>query len=132
MITKNGNTININGRIDSNNAAEFEKQLLAATAEIYGDIILDATELEYISSAGLRVLLKLKKGTKGKVGIIYQCITKKHFGGILYDSIRNFTFDRFCYSCSLNDHTNTADAFGTSVVGRMDCTRQRYTIYRLA
>ena len=70
MITKNGNTININGRIDSNNAAEFEKQLLAATAEIYGDIILDATELEYISSAGLRVLLKLKKGTKGKVGII--------------------------------------------------------------
>ena len=32
MITKNGNTININGRIDSNNAAEFEKQLLAALA----------------------------------------------------------------------------------------------------
>lgn len=46
----------IKGRIDSTNAAEFEKKLMAAKpAEI------DASELEYISSAGLRVLLKLAK-----------------------------------------------------------------------
>ena len=46
----------IKGKIDSNNAAEFEKELMAAKpAE------LDASELEYISSAGLRVLLKLAK-----------------------------------------------------------------------
>ena len=46
----------IKGRIDSNNAPEFEKELMAALpAEI------DAGELEYISSAGLRVLLKLSK-----------------------------------------------------------------------
>ncbi|MBO5560967.1 MAG: anti-sigma factor antagonist, partial [Firmicutes bacterium] len=70
MVTKNDNTIKINGKIDSNNAAEFEKQLLSAAGENYGDITLDAGELEYISSAGLRVLLKLKKGTKGKVSII--------------------------------------------------------------
>ena len=44
----------LKGRIDSNNAPEFEKELLAAQpAEI------DASGLEYISSAGLRVLLKL-------------------------------------------------------------------------
>ncbi|MBQ6554722.1 MAG: anti-sigma factor antagonist [Firmicutes bacterium] len=66
----NNNTIKINGRIDSNNAAEFEKQLLLAAGENYGDITLDAGELEYISSAGLRVLLKLKKSTKGKVSVI--------------------------------------------------------------
>ena len=46
----------IKGKIDSTNASEFEKEILAALpAEI------DASELEYISSAGLRVLLKLTK-----------------------------------------------------------------------
>ena len=71
MVTKiDGNTIKIKGKIDSNNAAEFEKQLLSAASENYGDITLDAAELEYISSAGLRVLLKLKKSTKGRVSVI--------------------------------------------------------------
>ena len=46
----------IKGKIDSTNAAEFEKELMAAKpAE------LDASELEYISSAGLRAILKLAK-----------------------------------------------------------------------
>ena len=66
----NDNTIKINGKIDSNNAAEFENELLSAAGENYNDITLDAAELEYISSAGLRVLLKLKKGTKGTVSVI--------------------------------------------------------------
>ncbi|MBQ9519737.1 MAG: phosphotransferase [Firmicutes bacterium] len=71
MITKlSENTIKISGRTDSNNVAEFEKKLLSAAGENYADITLDAAELEYISSAGLRVLLKLKKGTKGKVSVI--------------------------------------------------------------
>ena len=46
----------IKGKIDSNNAAEFEKELMAALPTE-----LDASQLEYISSAGLRVLLKLTK-----------------------------------------------------------------------
>ena len=46
----------IKGKIDTTNAAEFEQELMAAKpAE------LDASQLEYISSAGLRVLLKLAK-----------------------------------------------------------------------
>ena len=55
-------TIRLDGRIDSNNAAEVEKDLLeqlsAGAAE---DVVIDAEELEYISSAGLRVILRLKK-----------------------------------------------------------------------
>ena len=66
----NDDTIKINGKIDSTNAAEFEKNLFSAAGEEYADITLDAAELEYISSAGLRVLLKLKKGAKGKVSVI--------------------------------------------------------------
>ena len=46
----------IKGRIDSTNAAELEKELMEAkTKEI------DASQLEYISSAGLRVLLRLSQ-----------------------------------------------------------------------
>ena len=51
----------IKGKIDTTNAAEFEQELMAAKpAE------LDASQLEYISSAGLRVLLKLAKA----VGVV--------------------------------------------------------------
>ncbi|MBO5560545.1 MAG: anti-sigma factor antagonist [Firmicutes bacterium] len=69
MVTKiNDSTIKISGRIDSNNAKQFEDELLAAAKT--KDVTLDAAELEYISSAGLRVLLKLKKSTKGNVLVI--------------------------------------------------------------
>ena len=55
-------TIQLNGRIDSNNAAAVEKELLAQLAEKgAGSVTLDAADLEYISSAGLRVILRLKK-----------------------------------------------------------------------
>ena len=46
----------IKGKIDSTNAADFENEIMAAKPSE-----LDASQLEYISSAGLRVLLKLVK-----------------------------------------------------------------------
>ena len=58
------NTIKIplSGRIDSNNAAKTEQNLLTAIANRQGcPIVLDASALSYISSAGLRVLLRIKK-----------------------------------------------------------------------
>ncbi|MBR1738328.1 MAG: anti-sigma factor antagonist [Firmicutes bacterium] len=70
MITKTENAIKISGRIDSNNAKQFEDELLAAVGKNAENVILDASELEYISSAGLRVFLKLKKGIKGNVNVI--------------------------------------------------------------
>lgn len=53
-------TIDLKGRIDSNNAADVEQELLAQI-EPHTPVRLDAEQLEYISSAGLRVLLHLKK-----------------------------------------------------------------------
>ena len=70
MITKTENAIMITGRIDSNNAKQFEDELLAAVGENSETATLDAAELEYISSAGLRVFLKLKKSIKGSVNVI--------------------------------------------------------------
>ena len=54
----------IKGKIDSNNASELEKDIMSALPNE-----IDASKLEYISSAGLRVLLKLRK-TVGDVTII--------------------------------------------------------------
>ena len=54
----------IKGKIDSANAAEFEKEIMAAQPKE-----IDAKELEYISSAGLRVLLKLTKSV-GDVTVV--------------------------------------------------------------
>lgn len=56
-------TIFLEGRIDSNNAAETESQLMNAISENPSatEIQIDAENLTYISSAGLRVLLKARK-----------------------------------------------------------------------
>ena len=58
-------TIQLKGRIDSNNAAQVEQAILAQLAgQTSGAVTLDAAELEYISSAGLRVILRLKKSCR--------------------------------------------------------------------
>ena len=54
----------LKGKIDSTNAPEFEKELMAALPTE-----IDASELAYISSAGLRVLMKLRK-TVGDVTVV--------------------------------------------------------------
>ncbi len=53
--------IPLRGRIDSNNAAEAEQEIRARLGGDAVSPVLDASELEYISSAGLRVILRLKK-----------------------------------------------------------------------
>lgn len=54
----------LSGKIDSSNAAEFEAQIRSALSD-HPDLpwLMDAGDLEYISSAGLRVLLRLKQET---------------------------------------------------------------------
>ncbi len=53
--------IKLSGRIDSSNSAQVEKEINEQIGSFSGEIVLDATDLEYISSAGLRVILRLKK-----------------------------------------------------------------------
>ncbi len=63
------NIIRLTGRIDSVNAPEWEKTVIKQMGEA-SDPVFDAAELEYISSAGLRVLMKAKKMTSGELRIV--------------------------------------------------------------
>ena len=54
--------IALEGRIDASNAAAAEEKIFAAKKANPGThTVLDADKLEYLSSAGLRVILKLRK-----------------------------------------------------------------------
>ena len=53
-------TLVIVGRLDTQTAPELEKELDAILADVK-DLTFDMTNLEYVSSAGLRVILKAQK-----------------------------------------------------------------------
>ena len=54
--------IELNGRIDVNNASSVEAEIQAVRRENQGtSTVLDADGLSYISSAGLRIILRLRK-----------------------------------------------------------------------
>lgn len=55
-------TVALTGRIDSGNAAEIEKEIQEQLDSAQpSSLTLDAGDLQYISSAGLRVILRLRK-----------------------------------------------------------------------
>ena len=61
-IENNTLTIYLEGRIDTSNAAAVEKEMVSAVEGAPdASLVLDAAGLEYISSAGLRILMKLRK-----------------------------------------------------------------------
>lgn len=54
--------VSINGRVDASNAADAESKIIAIKNENADKhLVIDADGLEYISSAGLRVILRLRK-----------------------------------------------------------------------
>ena len=59
-LEENTLTIAISGRLDTNTAPEFESEL-AESLDGVSELILDFKEMDYISSAGLRVLLAAQK-----------------------------------------------------------------------
>ena len=64
-------TLFLEGRIDSSNAPALEGEVTDAVAAQPGaEIVLDAEKLEYISSAGLRVLMKLRRRAKKALPVL--------------------------------------------------------------
>ena len=63
--------INLEGRLDTVTAPEFETELKDTIADVK-NLVLDFEKLEYISSAGLRVLLAAQKmiGQEGSMKLV--------------------------------------------------------------
>jgi anti-sigma B factor antagonist len=51
----------LEGRLDTLNFASLEKEMTGLTEKNQKDIILDCQDLDYVSSSGLRILLKSLK-----------------------------------------------------------------------
>ena len=70
----NGNslTLHLSGRLDTTTAPELESVVDSSLAGVQ-ELILDMEALEYISSAGLRVILKAQKlmNSKGSMKLIH-------------------------------------------------------------
>ncbi len=71
--TDNAHIIALQGQINSANAATVETEVLAVLQKGAKNVLLNMTELSYISSAGLRVVLVLAKRLKQAGGklVIY-------------------------------------------------------------
>ena len=63
--------IRLEGRIDSNNASATEEEIMNMVKDApSAEVVVDAEKLEYISSAGLRVLMKLRKQKNEAISIL--------------------------------------------------------------
>lgn len=60
----------LSGQLDTLTSVDFEKEVQALVNGEEKNIVLDCAGLSYVSSAGLRLLLTLQKGTKAKEGTL--------------------------------------------------------------
>jgi anti-sigma B factor antagonist len=70
--------LGLKGRLDSNTSDDFEKRLLGLIQGGETRLVLDFKDLDYISSAGLRVLLKAAKELKRNNGRLVFCSLKDY------------------------------------------------------
>ena len=71
-ITRNENELvaHLSGRLDTPAAQEITPQMNDLAQEAGGTVVLDCTNLSYISSSGLRIFLTLRKAAAEKGGKI--------------------------------------------------------------
>lgn len=61
-------TVFLKGRLDTLASQEVAQQLESLAEDASGTIIMDCTEMSYISSSGLRIFLTLRKAASEKGG----------------------------------------------------------------
>ena len=63
----------LNGRLDSNTSQGFEEKIFSAITDGSKQMVIDFKDIDYISSAGLRVILKATKALNREKGKIMLC-----------------------------------------------------------
>lgn len=76
--TENGKevTVSVEGRIDSKTAPEFEKEVKDCF-ESFDSMVIDLAQVNYVSSAGLRILLTAHKEMSAKEGLKVRNVCKE-------------------------------------------------------
>lgn len=73
----------VSGRVDSANAKDFEEELSAIIDKGATGLVVDCGELNYISSAGLRVFLIAIRKTSAAGGGLALCRVPDHINEVL-------------------------------------------------
>ena len=74
-IEGSGCTLEVAGRLDTMSSPEFEKKILEISD--CDSLIIDCSNLEYISSAGLRIFLTTHKAFSKKGGMVLKNVKKE-------------------------------------------------------
>jgi anti-sigma B factor antagonist len=67
-IIQNVGVLTVSGQIDASSAPEMEKALHSLVEAQHGKVVVDLAKVDYVSSAGLRVLLAGIKQARGLGG----------------------------------------------------------------
>lgn len=74
----------LQGRLDSNTSPEVEEKIIQSIDQGSKDVVLDFASLDYISSAGIRVLVHCHKEIQKLHGHIYLAAVPKPIENVLY------------------------------------------------
>ncbi len=88
--------LRIDGRIDTSSSPVLEKKINQLIEEKHALLMLDFSRVDYLSSAGMRVLLAATKKLKSKGGdlILFSLHTE------VADTVRMAGFDKILHICS--------------------------------
>jgi len=81
-IIENVHLVELDGRLDTVTAPDFQQKLLATVADGSGKYLVDCTKLSYISSSGLRVFLMGLKKVKASGGKFVLCALQESIAEI--------------------------------------------------
>ena len=93
--TQSISVMNAKGRIDSDTAPEFERALAQLLDDKRNKIILNLEGVEFLSSAGLRAMVKALKGAQSGGGDVRLVSVPEPIEGILLTVGMNQMFKQF-------------------------------------
>jgi len=88
--------LRIDGRLDAASAPILERKINSLIDEDHYHLILDFTRIDYLSSAGMRVLLSATKKLKSKKGALILFSVTDDVGEV----IKMAGFDKILHICS--------------------------------
>jgi len=82
-LTQSVSIMTVKGKIDSDSAAEFDKAFSKLLTDGKNKVVVNMESLEFMSSAGLRSLVKALKESQGAGGGVHLATVPKSIEGLL-------------------------------------------------